>query len=92
MDSLCACYLHNTVEADEVAQEAFVQIFRNLSQFTGAAIGLTSWLLAITRHCCIDRQRHNSACRVSCRKASSRRSKTSRVLNELTRIAVSSSV
>lgn len=44
-----------------MAQEAFVQMFRNLSQFSGPAAGLTPWLLAITRHCCIDRQRHNRA-------------------------------
>ncbi len=59
--ALCCCYLHNNAEAEEVAQEAFVQMFRNLSQFSGPAAGLTPWLLAITRHCCIDRQRHNRA-------------------------------
>lgn len=61
MYALCYCYLHNSAEAEEVAQEAFVQMFRNLSQFKGTAEGLTPWLLAITRHCCIDRQRHNRA-------------------------------
>ncbi len=60
MYALCCCYLHNTAEAEEVAQETFVQVFRNLSQFSGPATGLTPWLLAITRHCCIDRYRHNS--------------------------------
>ncbi len=68
--SLCCCYLHNSAEAEEVAQEAFVQMFRNLSQFKGTAEGLTPWLLAITRHCCIDRQRHNRA-RISTQSLSS---------------------
>lgn len=59
--ALCCCYLHNSAEAEEVAQEAFVQVFRNLAQFSGPVAGLTPWLLTITRHCCIDRQRHNRA-------------------------------
>lgn len=54
-------YLRNAAEAEEVAQEAFVQVFRNLHQFSGHAAGLEPWLFAITRHCCIDRQRHNKA-------------------------------
>lgn len=54
-------YLRNTAEAEEVAQEAFVQVFRNLHQFRGAAAGLEPWLFAIARHCCIDRRRHNKA-------------------------------
>ncbi|OGT71775.1 MAG: hypothetical protein A3H44_15160 [Gammaproteobacteria bacterium RIFCSPLOWO2_02_FULL_57_10] len=54
-------YLRNTAEAEELAQEAFVHVFRNLHQFSGHAAGLEPWLFAITRHCCIDRQRHNKA-------------------------------
>ncbi|MDP2140707.1 MAG: sigma-70 family RNA polymerase sigma factor [Gammaproteobacteria bacterium] len=59
--ALCYGYLRNSAEAEEVAQEAFVQVFRNLHQFSGPAAGFEPWLFAITRHCCIDRRRHNQA-------------------------------
>ena len=42
-------HLGNTVEADEVAQEVFLQVFRGLATFRGEG-SLRAWILGITRN------------------------------------------
>lgn len=50
-------YLREREEARDVAQEAFIRIYRNLDGFeTGG--NFAAWALRITRNCAIDRLRH----------------------------------
>jgi RNA polymerase sigma-70 factor (ECF subfamily) len=53
-------YLRDREEARDVAQEAFVRIYRNLDRFEPGG-NFTAWALRITRNCAIDRTRHLSA-------------------------------
>ncbi len=52
--------LHNTREAEDVAQEAFVKAFRQIGQFRGEA-GFYAWLYRIVINLCLDRMRRKSA-------------------------------
>jgi RNA polymerase sigma-70 factor (ECF subfamily) len=53
-------YLRDREEARDVAQEAFVRVYRNLDSFAEGG-NFTAWLLRITRNCAIDRTRHLKA-------------------------------
>ena len=53
-------YLHDREEAREVAQEAFIRIYRNLDRFEAGG-NFAAWSLRITRNCAIDRLRHLKA-------------------------------
>jgi RNA polymerase sigma-70 factor (ECF subfamily) len=53
-----AAYLVGPAHADDVTQDVYVKMFRSLDGFRGDSSGRT-WLLAITRHTCLDaRRRH----------------------------------
>jgi len=48
--------LHNSREAEDVAQEAFVKAFRQIGQFRGES-GFYAWLYRIVINLCLDRMR-----------------------------------
>jgi RNA polymerase sigma-70 factor (ECF subfamily) len=50
-------YLHDREEARDVAQEAFIRIYRNLDRFEVGG-NFAAWSLRIARNCAIDRLRH----------------------------------
>ena len=53
---LAARVLHDTTEAEDVAQEAFINAFRRIAQFRGKA-GFYTWLYHIVINLCRDRMR-----------------------------------
>ncbi len=53
---LAAHVLHNSREAEDVAQEAFVKAFRQIGQFRGDC-GFYAWLYRIVINLCLDRMR-----------------------------------
>lgn len=57
---LAAHVLHNSREAEDVAQEAFVKAFRQIGQFRGES-GFYAWLYRIVINLCLDRMRRKSA-------------------------------
>ena len=59
---LAAHVLHNSREAEDVAQEAFVKAFRQIDQFRGES-GFYAWLYRIVVNLCLDRMRRKC---VSC--------------------------
>jgi len=59
--AMCYYYLRNSHEAEEVAQDTFVLVYRKIDQYVGVGAGLLPWMLAIARNACIDRQRYNNA-------------------------------
>lgn len=56
---LAAHVLHNSREAEDVAQEAFVKAFRQIGQFRGDS-GFYAWLYRIVINLCLDRMRRKS--------------------------------
>ena len=56
MVRLAAHVLHNSREAEDVAQEAFVKVFRQIGQFRGDS-GFYAWLYRIVINLCLDRMR-----------------------------------
>ena len=57
---LASHVLHNSREAEDVAQEAFVKAFRQIGQFRGDS-GFYAWLYRIVINLCLDRMRRKSA-------------------------------
>jgi len=57
---LARFYLRDREEARDVAQEAFIRIYRNLGTLEVGS-NFTAWALRITRNCAIDRLRHIEA-------------------------------
>ena len=53
-------YLRNGEEAQDLAQEAFIRIYKGLHTFKGNE-GFVAWMLACARNCCIDRIRRLKA-------------------------------
>ena len=52
-----AChYLRDREEARDVAQDALIQVYRNLDKFEGLQ-GFKAWVIRVTRNCAIDRLR-----------------------------------
>ncbi|MDA7501920.1 sigma-70 family RNA polymerase sigma factor [Chitinophagales bacterium] len=58
--SLCVRTLKNRANAEEVAQEIFIKMFRKLSSFKGDA-KFTTWLYTIAYRACLDFIRRNKA-------------------------------
>ncbi len=50
-------YLRNREEAQDVAQDVFVRIYRNLESFDNEEENFLPWMLSLTRNACIDRLR-----------------------------------
>ena len=57
---LAAHVLHNSREAEDVAQDAFVKAFRQIAQFRGES-GFYAWLYRIVINLCLDRMRRKCA-------------------------------
>jgi RNA polymerase sigma-70 factor (ECF subfamily) len=57
---LARFYLRDREDARDVAQEAFIRIYRSLDSFEGGS-NFTAWALRITRNCAIDRLRRIEA-------------------------------
>ncbi len=57
---LAAHVLHNSREAEDVAQEAFVKAFRQIKQFRGES-GFYAWLYRIVINLCLDKMRRKSS-------------------------------
>ncbi len=53
---LASHVLHNSREAEDVAQESFVKAFRQIDQFRGES-GFYAWLYRIVINLCLDRMR-----------------------------------
>lgn len=56
---LASHVLQNSREAEDVAQDAFVKAFRQISQFRGES-GFYAWLYRIVINLCLDRMRRKS--------------------------------
>ena len=56
---LAAHVLHNSREAEDVAQEAFIKAFKQIGQFRGES-GFYAWLYRIVVNLCLDRMRRKS--------------------------------
>jgi RNA polymerase sigma-70 factor, ECF subfamily len=59
--STCYLYLRNAHDAEELAQDTFVQVYRNLPKYGGSGEEFYPWLITIARNGCIDRVRYNKA-------------------------------
>lgn len=57
---LARFYLRDREDARDVAQEAFIRMYRHLDSFEGGS-NFTAWALRITRNCAIDRLRRIEA-------------------------------
>ena len=57
---VCYHYLRDREEARDVAQEAFVRIYRRLETFEGSET-FVPWMMRVARNCSIDRLRHLKA-------------------------------
>lgn len=53
-------YVHDVDEARDLAQEAFIRIYRKLSTFHGHET-FVPWMLRLTRNLCVDRLRRRKA-------------------------------
>jgi len=53
-------YVGNAEDARDLAQEAFIRIYRNLTHYPDAA-GFLPWAIRITRNACIDHLRRTKA-------------------------------
>lgn len=62
--SLCLRMTNNAAEAEDLAQEAFLQVFRKLGTFRGDS-ALSTWLYRITVNTVLMHFRRKSPCRVS---------------------------
>ncbi len=56
---LASHVLHNSREAEDVAQDAFIKAFRQIAQFRGDS-GFYAWLYRIVINLCLDRMRRKS--------------------------------
>ena len=69
--SLCFCMLHNYQDAEDAAQEVFLQLFRKVHTFRGES-SFTTWLHRLTTNCVlmeIRRNRRRSSLEVTPREA-----------------------
>jgi RNA polymerase sigma-70 factor, ECF subfamily len=62
--SLCLRMTNNTAEAEDLAQDAFLQVFRKLSSFRGDS-ALSTWLYRIAVNTVLMHFRRKSPCRIS---------------------------
>jgi RNA polymerase sigma-70 factor (ECF subfamily) len=63
--SICHLSAISAQEADDLAQEAFIKIWMNLSNFDPKRGGLRSWIASVTRNLRIDRFRRRGQDRVT---------------------------
>ncbi|HUV69728.1 MAG TPA: sigma-70 family RNA polymerase sigma factor [Terracidiphilus sp.] len=63
--SICNLSYMADQDADDLAQEAFVKIWMNLSRYDPKRGGLTSWIASLTRNLRIDRFRRNQHERIT---------------------------
>ncbi len=62
--SLCLRMTNNTADAEDLTQDAFLQVFRNLSRFRGES-ALSTWLYRIAVNTVLMHLRKKTICRVS---------------------------
>ena len=62
--SLCLRMTNNTAEAEDLTQDAFLQVFRNLSSFRGES-ALSTWLYRIAVNTVLMHLRKKTVCRIS---------------------------
>jgi RNA polymerase sigma-70 factor (ECF subfamily) len=62
--SLCLRMTNNTAEAEDLAQDAFLQVFRKLSSFRGDS-ALSTWLYRIAVNTVLMHFRRKTPCRIS---------------------------
>lgn len=55
----CENILQNRQEGEDIAQEAFIKAYRNLSDFSGTKGRFSTWLYRIATNLCIDALRKN---------------------------------
>ena len=61
---MCLRMTNNTAEAEDLTQDAFLQVFRNLPTFRGES-ALSTWLYRITVNTVLMHLRKRVVCRVS---------------------------
>jgi RNA polymerase sigma-70 factor (ECF subfamily) len=52
--------LGHTADADEVAQEAFIRVWRHADRYDGGRAQFTTWLYRIVLNLCLDRRRRRT--------------------------------
>jgi RNA polymerase sigma-70 factor, ECF subfamily len=52
-------YLRNREEAQDVAQDVFVRVYRKLDSFDNREGNFLTWMISLTRNACIDRLRRS---------------------------------
>ena len=62
---ICYRFTGNPTEAEDLTQEAFLKMFRNLGSFDPAKGGFTTWLTTLTRNLLVDNYRRTRMERVS---------------------------
>jgi RNA polymerase sigma-70 factor, ECF subfamily len=62
---VCLRILHDRYEAEDVLQEAYLNVWRNASAFDETRASPMTWLVAIARNRAIDRLRANGVARLS---------------------------
>ena len=62
---ICYRFTNSQSEAEDLTQEAFLKMFRNLSSFDPAKGGFTTWLTTLTRNLLVDNYRRTRLERVS---------------------------
>ena len=62
---ICYRFTGNPTEAEDLTQEAFLKMFRNLDSFDPAKGGFTTWLTTLTRNLLVDNYRRTRMERVS---------------------------
>jgi len=62
---ICYRFTGNPTEAEDLTQEAFLKMFKNLSNFDPAKGGFTTWLTTLTRNLLVDNYRRTRMERAS---------------------------
>jgi RNA polymerase sigma-70 factor (ECF subfamily) len=62
---ICYRFTGNATEAEDLTQEAFLKMYRNLSSFDPAKGGFTTWLTTLTRNLLVDNYRRTRMERAS---------------------------
>ena len=62
---ICYRFTGNPTEAEDLTQEAFLKMFKNLDNFDSAKGGFTTWLTTLTRNLLVDNYRRTRMDRVS---------------------------
>ena len=62
---ICYRFTGSATEAEDLTQEVFLKMFKNLSSFDPAKGGFTTWLTTLTRNLLVDSYRRSRMDRVS---------------------------